>query len=77
MTASLFAGNLQQFNFDIVHRCGCKHSNANALSCLPCCQCKRGTHFSTQPMADQVAVVKLLVSFPDLRQQQLSDHMVG
>ena len=28
-------------------------------------------------MADQVAIVKLLPLFPDLREQQLNDHIVG
>ena len=68
---------LQQFDFEIVHRRGRKHTNADALSRLPCRQCKRDTHFSTQPAEDQVAVVKLLPSFPDLREQQLNDHIVG
>lgn len=35
---------LQQFDFEIVHRRGRKHTNADALSRLPCVQCGRETH---------------------------------
>ena len=68
---------MQQFNFEIVHCSSHKHTNADALSWLQCRQCKRDTHFSVQPAEDQVAVVKLLPSFPDLCEQQLNDHIVG
>ena len=30
---------LQEFNFEVVHRRGLQHTNADALSRLPCTQC--------------------------------------
>jgi hypothetical protein len=38
---------LQEFNFKIIHRQGKKHTNADALSRLPCPQCKRESHMKT------------------------------
>ena len=35
---------MQELDFEIVHRQGRRHSNADALSRLPCPQCKRHSH---------------------------------
>ena len=36
---------LQEYDFEIIHHRGRKHTNADALSCLPCRQCGRKDHF--------------------------------
>ena len=66
--------SLQQYNFKIVHRQGRLHTNADALSRLPCSQCKRETHFSKE--TSTVAVVGVS-SIQDLRKQQLEDGLIG
>lgn len=38
---------LEEYNFNIVHRRGLKHGNADALSRLPCSQCGQSSHSST------------------------------
>lgn len=38
---------LQEFDFEICHRPGKKHQNADALSRIPCSQCGRETHEDT------------------------------
>ena len=38
--------HLQEFDFTIFHRQGKKHTNTDALSCLPCRQCGRDSHSS-------------------------------
>lgn len=50
--------HLQQFDFEIVHRPGHKHSNADALSRHPCHQCGRDTH------GDRLAVAMVALSAP-------------
>ena len=63
---------LQEFHFQIVHRPGKKHLNADALSRRPCTQCGRDSHGEdlTEPAPKPVAV--LLERPPqDLRKLQL------
>ena len=44
VTLQEFDFKLQEFDFKVVHHCGRKHTNADALSHLPCKQCKRESH---------------------------------
>ena len=39
---------LQEYNFEIIHRRGRQHQNADSLSRLPCKQCGRDTHLSDE-----------------------------
>ena len=45
---------LQEFDFDIVHRKGNQHTNADSLSRLPCHQCGRNSH-TIAPMIDHAS----------------------
>ena len=67
---------LQQYNFKIVHRRGRLHTNADALSRLPCSQCKRDTHSCPETTRETVAVIDVS-STQNLRNQQLQDELVG
>ena len=70
---------LQELNFDVVHRRGSAHRNADALSRLPCRQCGRESHET--PTTAEVAVATL--QLPDsqagesLRQMQLEDPVIA
>jgi len=69
---------LQELDFDIVHRRGRVHRNADSLSRLPCRQCGRPNH---DAFTSEVAFTTL--QLPDshvsdtLRQVQLADPIVG
>ena len=69
---------LQEFNFDIVHQWGRKHTNADALSRWSCTKCGQENH-STAP--GLVAVTGILPSehrsLDELRQLQLADATMG
>lgn len=65
---------LQEFDFTIIHRRGRKHTNADALSRLPCRQCGRHNHDEIVP----IAVASLGGDLDaTLRQAQLDDPVVG
>ena len=64
---------LEEFDFEIVHRRGKLHNNADALSRLPCDQ-------DVDALVDQMVATTFLSStytFQDLRNQQLEDSLVG
>lgn len=73
---------LEEYSFSIVHRPGRSHTNADALSRLPCTQCGRTTHASVDPAAT-VGTVELEdrsllgLSSQDIRKLQLEDWMIG
>ena len=62
---------LQEFDCEIVHRRGCKHTNADALSWLPCQQCGRDSHDTT------ISVVTLAEDTGLIRKSQMDDHLLG
>ena len=70
---------LQELEFDIIHRRGARHQNADALSRLPCRQCGR-VETDSSPKAE-VAIVDLCPPGPTtsetLRQVQLADSTLG
>ena len=70
---------LQQFKFDTVHRKGKSHTNADALSRLPCRQCGRDSHATLTPTV--VAATTLQPLHGDmkegLRGAQLADPVLG
>ena len=64
---------LQEFDFEILHRRGRKHTNADALSRRPCRQCGRESH-GEEPA---VSAVTLATPDPGLRKSQLEDELIG
>ena len=64
---------LQEFDLTICHRRGRKHTNADALSRLPCQQCGRITHDEDVI----VATTTLKESNNEISQMQLKDEAVG
>ena len=71
---------LQELDFEIVHRKRRKHTKADALSRLPCQQCGRDSHFSPIPTS-QISVMTMKVSqIPgvlSIREEQLADPSLG
>ena len=65
--------HLQQFQFEIVHRPGRQHQNADALSRHPCNQCGRCTSENGTP----VNMVALSRPNGDLQEKQLQDDLTG
>ena len=70
---------LQELDFEIVHRRGKKHINADALSRFPCQQCGRDNH--DLEAEKQVSAVTVCRSDPPpihkLREVQLADSTLG
>ena len=67
---------LQDYQFDIIHRPGRRHSNADAMSRLPCNQCGRESH------SESIAVISTSncisgYSAVDIRDYQLNDPSIG
>ena len=69
---------LQEFNFEIVHRPGKKHSNADALSRIPCHQCGRSDEQPAviKPLAVLAAVLQQAQP-GEIRASQLQDPTIG
>jgi hypothetical protein len=70
---------LQELDFVIIHRRGKAHTNADALSRLPCQQCGRDSHFT--PTSAEVAATSILQPLKGdlggkLRDVQLTDPML-
>ena len=63
---------LQELEFNIVHRQGNKHINADSLSRLPCGQCVRESHLQQTPIA-----TTFLSVMKDFGQLQLDDATLG
>ena len=64
---------LQEFDFDIVHGRGKKHTNADALSRQPCQQCGGESHESEL----NVSLVTLSTHNQQTRNAQLADQTIG
>ena len=64
---------LQQFTFTIVHRQGKKHSNADALSRLPCNQCGREDIATVSHVAHTPPEPPCSTNSTNLREMQLQD----
>ena len=68
---------LQEFDFGIEHRRGRKHTNADALSRLPCRQCGRESHDTEQVVVAVTLMLPFDCSPQDLRATQLADATMG
>ena len=71
---------LQEYNFDIIHRPGNRHSNADSLSRLPCNQCGREDgHITDVAFIAAVSETFALQQFSPqkFRESQLDDQSVG
>ena len=70
---------LQELDFDIVHRRGKKHTNADALSRLPCRQCGRESH--TSEIQGTISATSMQPPesepVPEFRKAQLADPILG
>ena len=73
---------LQELDFHIVHRRGRAHTNADALSRLPCRQCGRDSHMTPPPAEHEVVAANILqplqdATYENLRGAQLADPILG
>ena len=69
---------LQELDFEIIHRRGRLHSNADALSRTPCVQCGRpSAHEFTEERAELVGATTITARKDDeIKQQQLQDPIL-
>ena len=66
---------LQEYDFEVVHRRGRSHQNADALSRRPCTQCGREFHLAA---VNTISIARTAgYSKEELLQSQLSDPIVG
>ena len=66
---------LQEFSFEVQHRSGSKHTNADALSRLPCPQCGRSQLTEEAP---PVGITSLVPQHSgEMREAQLNDLVIG
>ena len=65
---------LQEFDFTIFHRPGKKHTNADALSRLPCRQCGRDRHCQN---GETTIAATSLVGGEDIGKLQQQDNTIG
>ena len=71
---------LQEYHFTIVHRPGKQHSNADAMSRIPCHQCGQLPHEVNQKVISNVQISDLSLSVcspAELRASQLADPVIG
>ena len=68
---------LQELDFEIVHRRGSAHRNADSLSRLPCRQCGRASHGTTSEIAATALQGPLVKPSDSLHEQQLADQSLG
>lgn len=68
---------LQELDFDIVHRRGTSHTNADSLSRLPCQQCGRDSHTTAVEVAATALRGEPARPSDRLRELQLRDPIVG
>ena len=66
---------LQDYQFTIIHRPGRKHSNADALSRIPCQQCGKSETITIAPITS--TNLSGGHSSEDIRRMQLDDNIVG
>ena len=73
---------LEEYNFTIVHRRGALHSNADALSRIPCRQCGRSNHNKDEVSSDDEQTIGVLVPLPvsqdpgNMGHHQLDDDQI-
>ena len=66
---------LEEFDFEITHRQGKRHTNADALSRLPCRQCGRDSHYPVLIAAAPLIPTKQRAT--EVREAQLKDATIG
>ena len=68
---------MQELDFEIVHRRGSAHKNADSLSRLPCVQCGRTSHGTASEIATAALQGPLVQPSDNLHEQQLADKTLG
>ena len=75
-----WSDKLQEFNYEMVHREGHCHSNADSLSRISCNQCKCPVHGTTHTavgIAVKPVVLPEAASDKNISSLQLLDHDIG